>query len=357
MGCGYRLMLDYFHVWRIIRRLQPQVVEVGDSLPSGLVCLAMRWTGRFRGLLSSFYHSDPIETWIVPWAKSKPASKARQLLARWADRFFYRLQNSYDTTIVTSRSMRDHLEAKGVSRLVRKPFGVDPIFCQSASSAEDVLGNWACQHNGDRKTRLLFVGRLIKDKAVELLWQTLPAIMSLPEVELTVLGSGLYEKEFRSAKYPGFHYLGYVSDRRQMAEIYRQHDILLAPGPYETFGLAVLEAMASGLVVVGPDRGGTAELLSEAKSPFIFRAQDAEDFLRTVLAVVRADLAKHRAAARETAQHYGTWNDSIGRLVEFYQQVVEKHPSQATKTWRHDDVESVIPGAVTESSRWHRSST
>ena len=114
------------------------------------------------------------------------------------------------------------------------------------------------------------MGRLIADKAADLLWEALPEILRSGDVEVTVLGSGPYQAKFAAARWPGYRYLEYVSGRQQLAEIYRQHDILLAPGPYETFGLAVLEAMASGLVVVGPDRGGTAELLAEAHSPFVF---------------------------------------------------------------------------------------
>ena len=62
-------------------------------------------------------------------------------------------------------------------------------------------------------------------------------------------------QKFAAARWPGYRYLEYVSGRQELAEIYRAHDILLAPGPYETFGLAVLEAMASGLVVVGSQLG------------------------------------------------------------------------------------------------------
>ncbi len=149
------------------------------------------------------------------------------------------------------------------------------------------------------------MGRLIADKAANLLWEALPEILRMPGVEVTVLGSGPYQPKFAAAQWPGYRYLEYVSGRQELAEIYRSHDILLAPGPYETFGLAVLEAMASGLVVVGPNRGGTAELLAEARSPFVFRAGDVADFVRVVAAASAADLAPHRHASLTAARRYG----------------------------------------------------
>jgi alpha-1,6-mannosyltransferase len=249
---------------------------------------------------------------------------------------FYRLQRLYDATIVTSRTMENHLRAKGVGRLERVPLGADPAFVQTgaAGALREAQGS---AESASEKIRLLYVGRLGKDKAADLLWQALPLIMQSPRVELTVLGSGQYERDFASASFPGYHYLGYVSDRARVAEIFRQHQILLAPGPYETFGLAVLEAMASGLVVVGPDRGGTAELLAEAESPFVFRAGNLDDFVRATRAALAADLAPHAARARSVARQYGTWPEAIGRLVAYYERVAPRPASAVSGRWKRAD--------------------
>jgi alpha-1,6-mannosyltransferase len=223
-------------------------------------------------------------------------------------RLFYRLQRGYDTTIVTSQTMQTHLAARGVTRLARVPLGVDPIFFNATVAATKPA-----------RRRLLFVGRLIADKAADLLWRALPEILAAGDVEVTVLGSGPYQPKFAAASWPGYRYLEYVSGRQELAEIYRQHDILLAPGPYETFGLAVLEAMAGGLVVVGPNRGGTAELLAAAGSPFVFNAGDTADFVRVVAQATRADLEPHRRASLAAARRYGTWDEAIGRLIAVYE--------------------------------------
>ena len=249
--------------------------------------------GQVRGRVSAFYHSDPVETWAVPWANRGRARACRRLLAAAAGWLFYRIQRAYDVTIVTSRAMERHLAGRGVTRLARIPLGVDRLFFadEQRPPAEQPA-----------RRRLLFVGRLIADKAADLLWEALPEILRSGDVEVTVLGSGPYKPKFAAARWPGYRYLEYVSGRRELAEIYRSHDILLAPGPYETFGLAVLEAMANGLVVVGPDRGGTAELLAETHSPLVFKAGDPADFVRVVKTACAADLAPHRRAALAAAQ-------------------------------------------------------
>ncbi len=82
--------------------------------------------------------------------------------------------------------------------------------------------------------------------------------------------------------------------------------------------------MASGLVVVGPDRGGTAELLDEAQSPFVFRAGDAADLLRRVRMVLSTDLVRHAAAAQAVARRYGSWDEAIGRLIAYYEDSLQE---------------------------------
>jgi alpha-1,6-mannosyltransferase len=330
LGSGYRLLIGYPRVAGILRRLQPDVVEVGDPVLSGLFCLLLRWLGRLHCHLSAFYHSDLIETWVVPWAARGRLRGCRRWLAATLGKLFYRLQRGYDTTIVASRTIEKHLNSKGVSRVERFPLGVDQLFFGSAQDSAAIRSHKSLggdpqivepvilSINHATPKRLLFVGRLLSEKAADVLWKALPEILQLPGVEVSVLGSGPAHQRFSSAHWPGYHYLGYVSNRRQLAEVYRQHDILLAPGPYETFGLAVLEAMACGLVVVGPDRGGTAELLAEANSPFVFRAGDVADFVRVVSKAAGADLVPHRRLAQGVARRYGTADEAIGRLMTFY---------------------------------------
>ena len=103
-----------------------------------------------------------------------------------------------------------------------------------------------------------------------------------------------------------------------MRNIYDDHDILLAPGPFESFGMGVLEAMARGMVVVGPDQGATAEILRQAESPFIFRAEDAEDFLRVILMAIDCDQSAELSRSRATAVRYGSMEEAMGRLVALY---------------------------------------
>jgi alpha-1,6-mannosyltransferase len=310
---GYRLMLDYRTVLRTIERVRPDVVEVGDPWLSGAFARWLRRTGRFHGLLSAFYHADPIRTWLDPWAHTAgPTHRSRTRIAESLGRRFYDWQSAYDVTLVTSRAMERHLRARGVPSVARLPFGVDPLFFAAGDAR-------SAERPSDGAVRLLYAGRLGKEKGAGVLLDTLPKLLEDPRIRVTVMGRGAFERDFARIRHPSFRLLGFVGDRAQVAREFAAHDVLLAPGPHETFGLSVLEGLAAGLAVVGPDAGGTGELLDEVASPFTFRADDAESFRRAVMRAVDQEPGAGAVRARALARRYGTWDDAIGRMVGFYE--------------------------------------
>lgn len=308
---GYRLLLDFFRVYRVIRKAGPDVLEAGDPWLTGLFCLALRKLGLFRGLLVSFYHSDPVPTYIEPWAGRGRFRALRAPFAKAAAFLFYRLQRGYDLTAVASRTMEERLRAQGVRAVAHLPFGVPAFFLEGASAPD------SRSMPGEGPVGLLYAGRLDRDKGVDLLLESLPDLLQR-NVNVTVMGRGALAGEFSAFRHARYRYLGFVAEPAEVRAIFDAHHVLLAPGPHETFGLGVLEGMARGLVVVGPDAGGTGELLREARSPFLFAAGDAAAFREAVEKALACDWRAESARSRSLAQRYGGWDDAIGRMLERY---------------------------------------
>ena len=201
---GYRWMLDYAGVLALIRKARPDVIEVGDPWLTGLFCLAVKKFGLYRGLLACFYHSDPILTHVLPWARRGHAQTwKRNLILRPLAALFYRLQRAYDLTVVSSRTMQDHLRHHSVDAALA-PLGVSDVFLEGSPPARPQKGKVP------RAVRLLYAGRLNQEKGIKLVQDVLPRLLEQDEVSVTVIGRGGAAEDFArhqasALSVPGLH--------------------------------------------------------------------------------------------------------------------------------------------------------
>ena len=63
--------------------------------------------------------------------------------------------------------------------------------------------------------------------------------------------------------------LGYIGDRKRMAQLYGQSHIFLFASPAENFPCVILEAMASGCCVVATPSGGVVEQIEDGEDGFL----------------------------------------------------------------------------------------
>lgn len=99
------------------------------------------------------------------------------------------------------------------------------------------------------KVKFLFVGALNSGKGLDIL---LPLIRSLnmPSAEFHIYGSGPLEEEIKETKNIKYH--GDINEDNK-AKLYRECDVFIYPSRVDSFGIVVLEALASGLYVLLSD--------------------------------------------------------------------------------------------------------
>jgi glycosyltransferase involved in cell wall biosynthesis len=123
----------------------------------------------------------------------------------------------------------------------------------------------------------LFVGRLSHEKGITSL---LAAIEEIPEFTLKVIGSGPLEDSVLS--HPRVRYLGQLSRSDVLAEMRRTSFLIMNSLWYETFGLVLLEAFASGLPVIAPAHGTIIETTESGRLGVLFEPGSQKDLVRAI---------------------------------------------------------------------------
>ncbi|NDJ78820.1 MAG: glycosyltransferase family 4 protein [Chloroflexi bacterium] len=134
--------------------------------------------------------------------------------------------------------------------------------------------------------RLLFVGRLVPHKGVHTTINALKLLVQQPRyahLHLTIVGDSDYSEylanirfAIRQANLSDHVTFVKFTDRNDLPAIYRAHDILLFPSVWEEpFGITVLEAMSSGLAVIGTGTGGGSEILEHDVNGLVYPKEDA----------------------------------------------------------------------------------
>jgi alpha-1,6-mannosyltransferase len=111
--------------------------------------------------------------------------------------------------------------------------------------------------------------------------------------------------------------LDYVRDPRHLARLIASCDAFVHANDQEPFGLVVLEALASGVPVVGPGTGGVGELIDDSVGQVAHRA-NAQGMAEAIDALFSRDLQALSQAARDRAQERHGWSRTFETLMQTY---------------------------------------
>ena len=171
--------------------------------------------------------------------------------------------------------------------------------------------------------RMLFVGQYLPRKGSGVLERELPKVLhDSPDSTVTFVvppeSVAMVKHHFQAAGSRLTVHAWMPQDR--LAEIYREHDILLYPSLFEGFGKVFLEGMAAGMCVVGFAEGGIADIATCGRDALIAEPGNALAF-RNLLCWALRHPARARLMGRvaaETASQW-TWNRTAQATHTFCQ--------------------------------------
>jgi glycosyltransferase involved in cell wall biosynthesis len=239
------------------------------------------------------------------------------------------IHNQCSLTFCPSPSTASMLRLQGFEHLRVWPRGVDVTLFHPGRRNEELRRSWLPVEE-DYKVVLLFVGRISWEKNLRLLVQTYRE-MNHQQCHLVIVGEGPALDELRQelADVP-VTFTGYLTDE-PLAAAYATADIFAFPSRTETFGQVVLEAMASGLPVVGLLAEGVCDLVEDGKTGLLLddRRLSQEEQVRyyrdslerLVCDRQTREMMSHAALLEAQCR---SWYEAMECLVRGYHEVIER---------------------------------
>ena len=296
---GYRAVLPG-PVRQLLRDLAPDALEVSDRL----TLRSLGPWGRRHGVATvmiSHERLDRLAGQVLP----------RRLARAVADTANRRTAADYDTVVCTTAFAREEFDRIDAGNVVTVPLGVDLEVFHPRRRCGAVRGQWAAPE----QTLLVHCGRLSVEKHAHRSVETIASLRdSGVDARLVVVGEGpLRARLERQAADLPVTFTGYVGCRDTVAAILASADVALAPGPHETFGLAALEALASGTPAVVSKTSALAELLTGDSGAAA--DNDPNSIAAAVSRVISTPEAVRRLGARRRAEQFSWPRSAAGMLT------------------------------------------
>lgn len=239
------------HVTNMLLELQADAIHIATEGPLGLA--ARLFCSRRKIPFTTSFHTKFPE---YVEARFKISPRITYALLRW-------FHNGAERTLVSTPSVRQELANWGFKNLAKWTRGVDIELFHPAKATLVSSRQSDCRSVSRSKKKqdriLLYVGRVAIEKNIE-------AFLTAPvEGRKIIVGKGPHLESFKARyrQHPNIEFVG-SKFNEELAQFYADADVFVFPSKTDTFGLVMLEALASGTPVAAYPVSGPIDVITNA---------------------------------------------------------------------------------------------
>jgi glycosyltransferase involved in cell wall biosynthesis len=306
-GNGILLITGLFSLWRLIRRERIEVIETFTH-DSNILGLPIAWVagvpvrfGTHHGVIDGF--------------------------PRWRQRIHTFIVNHVaDAVIAVSARMKDQALLEGIrsDQIIVIQNGIEPVSLEGINRSE-VRKEVGLE---DRDTFLVSVGRLVYQKAHQVLVSAMPVILKeFPEVKLGICGDGILRSQLELQ----INELGLEQNVKllgksdHIARFLSIADVFVLPSRWEGLPIALLEAMSVGLPIVATAVEGVDEVVSNGEHGLLVGVEDVHGLAQAILQLLRDPEMRKKmgAASQARVASFHSTDRMAGRYLSLMMEKLE----------------------------------
>lgn len=300
---------DYQRILLELKTYRPDIIHITTPFAIGILGRKIAQELRIPWVASYHTHFDQ----YLPFYGLSIVNKLLWRYMRW---FHGPARVVYVPSTGTKETLKEHM----IHPIELWGRGVDTERFSPAKRSTNLRRRW----DAEDKTVLLYVGRLAKEKKIDLI---IKSYMQLsPDIKektrLVIVGGGPIEKELISMAPSDVVFMGELTGEA-LTIAYASADVFVFSSETETFGNVILEAMASGLPVIAAKAGGIIDNVHHGLNGLTFPPGDEVEFASCISLLVRTK-ALHQEMAFQARKYIMklTWPEIMRTLYSSYLRIV-----------------------------------
>jgi glycosyltransferase involved in cell wall biosynthesis len=300
-------------------KFKPHVIHLFEVSPLNL---ASFFFCHLIDIPCTFSHHTRLDLYVSLVMGSTPVVISLLVLST-LERFFYPLGDAH---LTVSKALFDRVNRRGAHDVKLWHSGVSKQFDKNKRSEKKRLE--MTKQAPSNVPLVIYVGRLAPEKNTEELAEifqlTSDAMGGQDKIRFAIVGDGIARKEVEAqmSKLHNVHFCG-VLRGTPLQEAFASADVFFSPSTTEGFPLVFLEALSSGLAVVGPRAGGIPDMFNDGVEGYLFPAHDKKSASEAIVNAIKSGGQPMRDRAYVHGKQF-TWERVVRDLEATLFEVIEK---------------------------------
>lgn len=242
-------------------------------------------------------------------------------LQKWIWRYMTWFHRDFQKVYVPSESTKEKLLKQNIHHDIDLwGRGVNQSFFSPTKRSDELRKKYQIKE----KNILLYVGRIAPEKDIHIVLETFDSLSEQTKrnTHLLIVGDGPLLKSLSENEHKQITFTGFLKGK-SLADVYASSDLFIFPSATETFGNVVLEALASGLPVVGARAGGVQHLIEHGKTGFLCGEKNVDQFVTYCEKLLNVD--EERLIFAKNARNYAltkSWDEIFETLIISFKNVL-----------------------------------
>jgi glycosyltransferase involved in cell wall biosynthesis len=307
--------------WRLRKladEFKPDILHTHDNGYQGLVLTRVEWDASQR-VITSCYTLPMFFTQFTRLFRMEDATEA----LIW--RYYLSNLNRYQHVVFCTKTHERDFKSHGLlppTTVISNGVNIQR-YCPEKSPGEDIIE----RYHLPPAPRILSVGRLMKDKRLDLLIQAMRVVCDKLEAHLMIVGRGSERGKLNALVSklklePYIHLLGYVPEE-DLPALYRASDLFAIPSMVEVQSIPALQAAATGLPIVAANSAALPELVLQGENGYLVNPNDANELGGAILEILgQTDQARRMGIASLEIGRSHDEQDTFKKYELFYRSLL-----------------------------------